>query len=232
FRFKGEYGTFTTDGRKLLTVYTGKDGMGRMVGAWNVASGKQVGEWTMPEKAGAICCSPDGQTVAYTLDEALVLHDLATGAEKRRLADTRMRRGFGTGNQFAFSPDGKRVAAGSLGGLRLWNVATGAEEFAWNLLVSSAVQFSDDGKCLAWTGYDRRSAQYPWLHVIGQAEPRRLGLPVNNMRSELAFSKDGATLAVFSDAGAVELRDVATGTDALPLDANNGRIFGLQLSAD
>jgi RNA polymerase sigma factor (sigma-70 family) len=230
FPFKGEHGTFTADGRRLLSVYNGQGGP--TVGAWEVETGKQTGEWTMPEKARDTCCSPDGKTVAYALDGSLVLHDLATGAEARRLPDTRAKTGPSSGQEFTFSPDGKRVAATSLRGLRLWKVATGQEEFAWDRLVDSPAYFSADGKQLSWTGYDERSAAHPWVLRIGQDQPRRLGLPINNLPSQLAFSPDGATLAVTTDARTLELREVATGKDALPLDAHAGRVFGLQLSPD
>src|SRR5262249_40201482 len=152
------------------------------------------------------------------------LYDLSRGAEIRRWSREKMM------HELGFSPDGALLAASSLRGLRLWKVAGGRQEYSWEQLVDSPACFSADGKRLAWTGYDRRSIPYPWVVEIGRGEARRLGLPVNNTPSQLAFSADGATLAVNSDARALELRDVATGKDALPLDANPGRIFGLQLS--
>jgi RNA polymerase sigma factor (sigma-70 family) len=225
FRFKGEYGTFTRDGSRLLGVYNGQVSNRPTVGAWKVATGMQAGEWTMPANARGTCCSPDGKTVAYRLDDSLVVYDLATRAETRRWPGEKMR-------ELTFSPDGRRMAAASMRGLRLWKVANGQREYSWDRLVDSAPCFSADGKRLAWTGYDERSISYPWVVEIGRGETRRLGLPINNLPSQLAFSPDGATLAVPSDARALELREVATGKDALPLDANTGRIFGLQLSPD
>jgi RNA polymerase sigma factor (sigma-70 family) len=223
FTFQGEHGTFTSDGRHLLGVRNGSDGP--VVGRWEVATGKQTGSWTLPAETRGRACSPDGKTVAYFLNDVLVLYDLEKKAEQRRWAGAKMR-------ELTFSPDGKRLAASSMHGLRLWDVSSGQEEFAWTRLVDSEVIFSADGKRLAWTGYDERSIRYPWAVEIGQGQPRRLGLPINNLSGHLAFSPDGNTLAVITDAGAVELRDVATGKDALPLDANPGRIFGLELSAD
>src|SRR5947199_2729295 len=105
------------------------------------------------------------------------------------------------------------MAATSLLGLRLWNVVNGHEEFAWDRLVDSPAFFSADSKHFAWTGYDERSAPHPWVVRIGEDKPRRLGLPINNLVSQLVFSPDGATLAVTTDARTLELRDVATGKD-------------------
>jgi WD40 repeat protein len=170
-------------------------------------------------------CSPDGKTAAFFLGDTVVLYDLEKKAETRRWTETKMR-------ELRFSPDGKQLTAWSLRGLRLWDVATGEQGFAWDRLVDSPVVFSKGGKRLAWTGYDERSIPYPWVVDLGEGPPRRLGLPINNLGSHLAFSPDGDTLAVNSDAGALELRDVATGKDAFPLDANTGRVFGLQLTPD
>src|SRR5262249_53584888 len=102
----------------------------------------------------------------------------------------------------------------------------------WDQLVASDVTFTTDGKRLGWIGYDWRSIPHPWVVDVGQAKPRRLGLAVNNRSTILAFSPDGQTLAVNSDANALELRNVATGQDALPFDANTGRIFRLELTPD
>jgi WD40 repeat protein len=117
-------------------------------------------------------------------------------------------------------------------GIRVWDVTGGQQDFKWDRLVTGPVLFSGDGKQLAWTGYDERSIQYPWVLEFSQAQPRRLGLPINNLPSTAAIAPDGKTLAVSTDANAVELRDLATGKEALPLDANTGRIFGLALTPD
>jgi WD40 repeat protein len=224
FSFKGEFGTFTRDGRYLFGIRNGADGP--IIGRWEVATGQPAGEWTLP--AGAqhtVRCSPDGKTAAYSLDKSLVLYDLEKKAERRRWPDGGMR-------SVAFSPEGRHLAAWSLRGLRLWDVASGRQELSWDRLVDSEVIYSADGKRLAWTGYDARSIPYPWVMEIGQPQPRRLGLPINNLSSQPAFAPDARTLAVNTDAKALELRDVATGQDVLPFDANTGRIFRVDLSPD
>jgi RNA polymerase sigma factor (sigma-70 family) len=223
FTFQGEHGSFTSDGRLLLGVRNGDDGP--IVGRWDAANGKPAGAWTLPADVRSPRCSPDGKTVAFIQGNAVVLYDLEARAERRRWPEPMMQ-------SLAFSSDGRHLAAWKLRTLRVWNVVSGQEEFAWNQLVDGAVVFSADSKRLAWTGYDERSIPYPWVVDIGRDQPRRLGLPINNLPSQMAFSPDGATLAVHSDARALELRDTATGRDVLPLDANTGRIFRLELSPD
>src|SRR5262249_32539673 len=158
-------------------------------GMWEVATGKEAGSWTLPSEAKRPCCSPDGKTAAYFLGNSVILHDLATKTEKRRWPDAKLR-------SLAFSPDGECLAAWGHHGLRLWEVAGAKELFSWGRIVDSRVIFSCDGQRLAWTGYDEKSISYPWLMDIGQAQPRRLGLPINNTFGDLAISPDGTTLAV------------------------------------
>jgi RNA polymerase sigma factor (sigma-70 family) len=224
FTFQGEYGTFTRDGRYVLGVRNGDDGR-PIVARWETATGKAAGTWTLPADARSPRCSPDGKSVAYILGDAVVVYDLDAKAERRRWNDSKMQ-------SLAFSPDGNRLVAWQLRLLCLWDVASGKSEFTWDRLVDGAVAFSADSKQLAWTGYDDRSIPYPWVVDIGQDKPRRLGLAITNLPSEMAFSPDGATLAVNSDARALELRDTATGKDVLPLDGNTGRIFRLELTPD
>lgn len=223
FTFRGERGTFTRDGRHLFGVHSSPDGPA--IGRWEVAGGKETGVWTMPADARAVSCSPDGKTAAFVLGDSVVLFDLDGKVEKRRWAAAKMQ-------NLAFGPDGQRLAAWNMRGMQVWDVAGGQQVFAWDRIVTGDVIFSGDGKQLAWTGYDERSIQYPWVVEFGQAQPRRLGLPINNLPGQAAFAPDGKTLAVNTDASAVELRDLVTGRDALPLDANTGRIFGLALTPD
>src|SRR5437870_7254144 len=223
FKFRGEGPVFTSDGGHLLAVGAYVDPP--QIGKWDLATGKPVGQWLLPEEARGICASPDGKTAAFFLDGAAVLYDLERKGEVRRWPAAEMR-------SLRFSPDGKQLAGWGMRRARLWELPAGKEVLAWDQLIDSEVIFSADGKRLAWTGYDARSIPYPWVLDIGQAKPRRLGLPINNLSSLLAFAPDAGTLAVCTDARALELRDAGTGEDALPLDANNGRVFRVELSPD
>jgi WD40 repeat protein len=221
FTFKGESGSFTQDGRYLIGVRFGDNRP--IVGRWEVATGKPAGEWTLPAAARIVACSPDGKTAAYVFAGGIVIYDVQRQAEVRRLDAPGM-------HGLVFSADGRRLLVWGMG-LRLWEVATGKQEFTWDRLVNAATIYAD-GRRIGWTGYDERSISHPWVVDIDQRTPRRLGLPVNNIGSHLAFSPDGDTLAISTDAGAVELRDVVSGKNSLALDGNTGRIFGLELSPD
>ena len=71
----------------------------------------------------SVAFSPDGKTLAGTLDKRIRLWETATGKESRTLA------GHHLGVQsVAFSPDGKTLASGgSDKEIRLWDIATGKE---------------------------------------------------------------------------------------------------------
>ncbi len=228
FTFKGEFGAFSADGRSLLGLRAGDHGP--IVGRWEVATGKQAGEWTLPGGGWGLACSPDGKTVAYRHDDALIVYDVEQRTERWRRAGTKM-------HAAAFSPDGRRLVAWGMPGLCVWEVATGRQEFSWERYGHVAA-FSADSRRLAWTGADERGIPHPWAIDLGAGAgagagaPRRLGLPIGSLHTHLALSPDGGTLAAPSDGGALELRDTATGKDVLPLDGNTGRIFGLRQSPD
>src|SRR5262249_43932026 len=106
--------------------------------------------------------SPDGRTIAtlggrdwernIQIQPEIVLWETATGQERLRLAMKE-----GRVNHFAFSPDGRLLAAvGQTEVIRLWDTWTGQEvgQFTGHRGWMTSLAFAPDGKTLASGGAD------------------------------------------------------------------------------
>ncbi len=128
----------------------------------------------------------------------------------------------------AFSPDGRTVAVGDLGGeVGLWDVATGRRTatLAEGGSVDS-VAFSPDGRILAVGNADGEVGL--WDVATGRSIAALAeGPPVDSV----AFSPDGRTLAVGDLVGDIGLWDVATGLRIVTL-AEGGSVDSMAFSPD
>src|SRR5262249_54274044 len=141
--------------------------------------------------------SPDGNTLACADGSGrLCLMDLTTGKEIRRLTD-------GLGPRFyklAFSPDGKRLASGGHGVVRLWDPAAGEEVSKWDDLDGGVTRlsFSADGGRLAFQAGRR-----------GRVVETASGKPVAEFECfDLLLAPDGKSAALTAAADRIELRTV------------------------
>jgi WD40 repeat protein len=206
---------FSPDGKRMVTG--GRDGMFRI---WDVRTGKPLSEPVgMPAHIqGAqieVLYSPQGGEFA-TRNSALIC---LWNSSKGELLKTLKKKdsGFlGVGSNWAFAPDGKRLASASNAGptpdrsfLSIWNTASGTLLFPSLPLDHSVtcVAFSPDGKLLA-TGGDDGVVQ---LFVVETGKVRQTIVQHHGRLETVVFSPDGRTLSTAGRDGSAWLWEVATG---------------------
>jgi WD40 repeat protein/serine/threonine protein kinase len=187
---------FSPDGERLASA-----GGNGLVKIWNSRTGQVI--QTLTAHSGFVCSvafHPDGKHLASIgADEQVKVWDLATGLAvfTERCGAVHM---FGSAYAVALSPDGRRLAAGSDGAVKVWDwensqlVRTFAEhrQLPTNVAVATNyrfnVAFSPDGRRLAsgnWLGSLKL-----WDIEAGRESPRSL-LEKGQVISALAFSRDG-----------------------------------------
>jgi WD40 repeat protein len=195
---------WSPDGRVVFTASRAS-----RVQAWDVATGKTALTFAV-SNAVAIALAPDGTRLATACGNNLIqFWDAQTG---RLLGSS-----FATKaeiNQIQFSPDGARLAIGTLtrageGVLEMRDVATG-QIIGRRLVHRAAINdfaFSRDGHWLA-TACDDHTARV-WVAATG--EPVTPWLPHDFEARQVVFSADGARLITLARRGAVRVWSLPTG---------------------
>jgi WD40 repeat protein len=144
--------------------------------------------------------SDDGRLLAVPWGHNILLYEARTGTLLRTLTGH-------TANAYrpAFSPDGKRLASGSLNGiLRVWDVASGREQLTLTDHTSEVVS-------VAWAPEGKRLVSADWSGTVKVWDAQ--GKPLTSFQghekgiNQLAFSPDGKRLATPSFDGTCKIWD-------------------------
>jgi WD40 repeat protein/tetratricopeptide (TPR) repeat protein len=213
----------SSDGRLLAAACSRLDGAGRPqgeVGLWEVDTGRRLRTLAAFDQAVyTLAFSADGRLLAagsegtHEIDEK----GAAFGGGRVKVWDThsgKERAAFATSDRvyaLAFSPDGVRVAAGSVrfqtsrewpftrpaqGEVRVWDIEAGREHmtFARHRAGVRALAFSPDGHVLATGGFDHAIKLWD---VPARRELRTLSDHTGPLQA-LAYSADGLSLVSVS----------------------------------
>ena len=217
---------YSPDGKMLATggVDPGVDVYSLRI--WDVASGKELRQCTLPKNEPPTYLSWDpnnnGKFAAVIAEDNMHIFDANTGKEVIPIKHY-------WPSRVIYSKDGKTLAsAGSGPTIRHWDAATGQElhlEFAGHQSGVAAVATTADGKLVASGGENIRLWDPATGKVVRTIETKG-GVAC------LAFAPDGKTLASGGRDRIVHLWDVGTGQPVQDLKGHKNALCGLAFSRD
>jgi WD40 repeat protein/serine/threonine protein kinase len=201
---------------------------------WDLETGKVIFELEghIPGIAG-VCYSPDGTRITslagnmYGKSAEIKVWDALTGKEIHNLYGSAVEGGLGKGivGGLAYSPDGKRIAAGVTQMLNVWDTDSGKVvlSFRAHQHAITSLAYSPDGKRIATTSPE--SNMKVWDAETGK---ELLGIP-NGGGECVAFSRDGKWIAGPSGQ-LVNVWDAKTGKEVRSM--KTGTLAGLAFTPD
>lgn len=217
---------FSPDGHRLAACAV--DGE---VAVWDLATGVAAlvvrGEPMDPHLINGRCgvaFSPNGQLLATTSGDGTVRIWNHSGRP------TQVVRLGGQPRTVAFSPDGRRLAAGSDTVVWLWDAAGPANlrGLRGHDDVVTAVSFSPDGQRLASTSND--GTVRVW--VISGDDPPLVLRGNDGFASSVAFSPDGRRVATGYAISTIRVWNTTSADDPLILRGHTAEAFGVAFSPD
>jgi WD40 repeat protein len=197
------------DGRTALTWVFGSE----EVRIWDAVSGKLRAVLPHPGGVYRVALSPDGAQVV-TANKEVQFWDATTGKPLRSLGSLHV-------NNFAFSPDGKLLLAGTSRGTQLWDVVIGKSEgprLEDQEVFVRAVGFSPDGQAIF-------SADDEIVRLFETKTGRLLAtIPHKGSDRAVAFSPDSKTVLTGSNEGIGQFWDATTGKPTGPVWRQRGPI--------
>ena len=183
----------------------------------------------------AVDVTADGKLVASGRGGRVLVYEVATGRELANLSGHK-----DIVQAVRFSPDGKRLAAGSYADVTLWDIPTDPAS-AWNPPRNLgghsarvlAIDFSPDGKLLATGGGEpSRSGEIKvWDAASGQLVRSIESLHTDSIFG-LRFSPDGSKLATGSADKFLRVVQAQDGKDLKGFEGHTHHILGVDWSED
>jgi WD40 repeat protein/beta-lactamase regulating signal transducer with metallopeptidase domain len=219
--------TFTPDGKQVAVTL-----LEHAVQLIDVETAKVIRTFAPSAAVTACVFSPDGKLMATGGYEneaggySARLWEVGTGKEVRRFVAGDFPAGNGAHRSLAFSPDGKTLAGGGWGDVRLhvWETATGKEPIEFPKLGGNvgSVAFAPDGKTVA--------AVADGIHLYDPATGKER-LRIESSAGGLTFSQDSSVLTG-AVSGAIYRWDAANGRRLAPSAGQDSAVEQILVHAD